>query len=165
MHDANELYDPETSSSSGLSHVPSQPMSSLSPRGLIRRDSCLQPDTRNSLGITGHVFEGVPARGEPSSALFGKSKNLASSSCRLKPIDTGEIVEQREGLRKGPQDCTIPRLGTLCFVHDARWDQALLFASEIPKENVVESLCKMRTRQSVQVQTVLAMYEREFGRD
>ena len=33
LSDATEFYDPETASSSGLSHVP---------RGLIRRDSCLR---------------------------------------------------------------------------------------------------------------------------
>ena len=37
---------------------------------------------RNSLGISGHVFEGLSAPGEPSPAFFGNSKNLASASCR-----------------------------------------------------------------------------------
>ena len=46
-----------------------------------------------------------------------------------------------------------------------RWDQALLSASEIRKENVLESLYKMRIRESVQLQTVLAMYEQEIDRD
>ena len=50
LNDAKELCDPETASSSGLSHVPSQPMSIPSPGGTINRDSCLQPDTRKSLG-------------------------------------------------------------------------------------------------------------------
>ena len=45
---------------------------------------------------------------------------------------------------------------------DTRWDQALLAASEIPKGNVQESLCKMRTRESVQLQTVSAMHEKEI---
>ena len=39
-NDAQEFYDPETASSSGLSHVPSQPMSLPSPRGMISRESC-----------------------------------------------------------------------------------------------------------------------------
>ena len=75
-------------------------MSIPSPRGIISRDSCLQPDTRNSVGTMGHVFEGLLAPGEPSSAFFENSKNLVSSSCRLKPIDTGKFAEQGEGLRK-----------------------------------------------------------------
>ena len=81
LNDAKEFYDPETASSSGLSHVPSQPKSIPSPRGMISCDSCLLLDTRNSLGASGHVFEGPPARGEPSSALFENPKNVASSPC------------------------------------------------------------------------------------
>ena len=41
LSDAREFYDPETASSSWLSHVPSQPRSIPSPRGLICRGSCL----------------------------------------------------------------------------------------------------------------------------
>ena len=52
------------------SPVPSQLMSIASPRGLISRDSCLQPAARNSLGTTGHVFQDLPAPDESSSALF-----------------------------------------------------------------------------------------------
>ena len=48
---------------------------------------------------------------------------------------------------------------------DTRWGQALPAASEIPKENVLESLYKMRIRESVQLRTVLAMYEQEIERD
>ena len=103
-----EFYDPETASRSGLSHVPSQPMSIPSPRGMFRRGSCLQPDTRNSLGTSGHIYEGLRARGEPSSELFGHLKNLASASCRSTPVDTGKIAEQGEGLRKEPQNHAIP---------------------------------------------------------
>ena len=36
LNHAKEFYDPETLSSSGLSLVPSQPMSIPSPRGMIR---------------------------------------------------------------------------------------------------------------------------------
>ena len=42
------------------------------------------------------------------------------------------------------------------------WEQALLAANEILEENVLESLYKMRIRDSVQHQTVLAMYEQEI---
>ena len=101
MNDAKEFNDPETASNSGLSHVPSQPMSIPSPRGMITLDSCLQLDTRNSLGTSGRVFEYLHA-------LFGNSKNLASSSCRLNPIHTGKIAEQREVSRNETQNCTTP---------------------------------------------------------
>ena len=85
LRDANEFFDPESASTSGLSHVYSQPMSIPSPRGMISRDSCLQPDTPISLGTSGHVFEGLPAPDELSSTFSEKSKNLASS-CRLNPV-------------------------------------------------------------------------------
>ena len=32
----------------------------------------------------------------------------STRSCGLKPIGTGKIVEQREGVRQDPQDSTIP---------------------------------------------------------
>ena len=46
-----------------------------------------------------------------------------------------------------------------------RWDQALSSASEVSREHVLESLCKMKLRESVQLQTVLAMYDREIDRN
>ena len=108
-NDAQEFHDPEIASSSRLSHVPSQPMSLPSPRGMISRESCLKSDTRNSLGTSGHVFEGLPARGETSSALLENFQGIvASSSSRLNPIDVGKIAEQRKVLRKEPPDPTIP---------------------------------------------------------
>ena len=48
---------------------------------------------------------------------------------------------------------------------DTRWDQALLSAGEIPMESVFESLYKMSICESVQLLTVLAMYEQENDRD
>ena len=43
LNDSKGFSDPETASSSGLSHVPSQPMSIPSLRGTTSRDSGLQP--------------------------------------------------------------------------------------------------------------------------
>ena len=48
---------------------------------------------------------------------------------------------------------------------DTRWDQALLTASEIARVNVFEGLYKMKKRGSVQLQTVLVMYDPEMDRD
>ena len=48
---------------------------------------------------------------------------------------------------------------------DTRWNKALLFASEVPEENVPESLYKMRIRDSVQFLTVLAKYDQEIDRE
>ena len=72
LSDTRKWFDLETAF--GLYHVPSQPMSIPSPGGLISSDSCLQPDTRNSCGTSGHVFEDLLA-------IFGNSKNLTSASC------------------------------------------------------------------------------------
>ena len=94
------FYDPETASSSGMSHVPSQPMSISSLRGMVSRDSCLQPDTRNSMGTSGNVLEGPLARRNHPQHSFEGAKNLASSSCGLKAIGSGKIAEQREGVRQ-----------------------------------------------------------------
>ena len=87
---------------------PVNPMSIPSSRGMISRDSCFQPDTRNSFGTPGHVFEGLPAPGEPSSEILEYSKNLASSSCRLKQIDTSKIAEREVVLGKEFRKFTIP---------------------------------------------------------
>ena len=61
LSDAREFYDPETASSSGISHV-SQLSSIPSRRSMISRDSCLPHDTRNSMGTSGNVFESLSGR-------------------------------------------------------------------------------------------------------
>ena len=103
-----EFFDPETASSSGLSHVPSQLVSMPSPRVLISRDSCLQLATRNSLGATGCVFEDLPAPDGPSSALFGISKNFASASCGSVLVDTGRVAERAGVLEREHQNRATP---------------------------------------------------------
>ena len=74
LADTIEFYDPETASSSGASHVPSQPLIIPSPSGMLSRDS-----------------------GLPSSALYENSRNLASSNCGLGPGTTGNILEHGRG--------------------------------------------------------------------
>ena len=44
---------------------------------------------------------------------------------------------------------------------DTRWDQALLAASEMPTEMVLESSYKSKLQDPVQLQTALALYEQE----
>ena len=60
---------------------------------------------------------------------------------------------------------TVPLQGDDIQDFDTKWDQALLAASEIPEENVLGSVYEMRIRESVQLQTVLAMCEQEIDRD
>ena len=48
---------------------------------------------------------------------------------------------------------------------DVRWDHALLSASETPTEMVLEELYKSKLQDSVQLQTVLALYDPETIRN
>ena len=108
LDDAKEFYDPGPASSSGMSHVPSQPLSIPNPRGLICRDSCLPHDTRKTTGSSGNVLENLPARDGPSSVSFENPRNLASSSCGLRSGNTGNITKHGEGVRREPQSSTNP---------------------------------------------------------
>ena len=45
---------------------------------------------------------------------------------------------------------------------DTRWDEVLLFMSKIPSDDVLESLFKLRARESVQLRTVLELYDVEI---
>ena len=56
LANAGELYDPETASSSGASHVPSRPLIFPSSRGMLSRDSGLPLDTQSVTGSSGNVF-------------------------------------------------------------------------------------------------------------
>ena len=38
---------------------------------------------------------------------------------------------------------------------DTRWDEVLLSLSKIPSDDILESLCKLRIRESAQLKTVL----------
>ena len=66
LFDTRECYDPETASSSGASHVPSQPLTIPSPRGMRR----LPLETRNTMRTSGNVLESLPAREGPPSTLL-----------------------------------------------------------------------------------------------
>ena len=84
------FYDTETASSSGLSHVPSQPSRIPSLRGMLSRDSGLPHFSRNSMGTSGNVFENLPAPERRSPSL------------------PGIAMRHGEGLRGEPQSSTIP---------------------------------------------------------
>ena len=82
LSDAREFYDPESGSSSGATHVPSQPSTILSPRNLPRCDFGLPCDTLNGTGITGNVFERPPAKEGQSSAIFNNSQRICHPRLR-----------------------------------------------------------------------------------
>ena len=48
---------------------------------------------------------------------------------------------------------------------DVRWDQALLSASDVPSDVILDGLYKSKLQDSVQLQTVLALYDQETARD
>ena len=45
---------------------------------------------------------------------------------------------------------------------DTRWDEVLLSMSKIPSDDVLESLCQLRIRESDQLKTILELYEMEI---
>ena len=45
---------------------------------------------------------------------------------------------------------------------DTRWDEVLTSVSKIPSDDVLESLYKLRTRESAQLKTVLELYDMEI---
>ena len=59
------------------------------------RDSALPHDTLNIVGISGNVFEQLPAREGRASTLFNNSKNLASYSRELRPDTAGNTKSRR----------------------------------------------------------------------
>ena len=44
---------------------------------------------------------------------------------------------------------------------DTRWDEVPLSVSKIPSDDTLESLCKLRIRESDQLKTVLELYDME----
>ena len=74
LSDAREFHDPDSGSSSGISHVPDQPLITSSSRRKPSRDSLVPRDTREDMSIPGHVFACQPARGHPEE-FFENSKN------------------------------------------------------------------------------------------
>ena len=108
LNDEKEFYDPETASSSGIFHVPSQPLSIPSLRPMISRDSCLPHDTRNSMDTSENVFEKTTCSRRPSSVFFENPKNLPPSSSGLRPGNTGNILKHGQAVRREPQSSTIP---------------------------------------------------------
>ena len=108
LSDGREFYDPETASSSGATHVPSQPLTIPNPTTMPCRDSGLLHDTWNIMGNSGKVFQRLPARQGLPWALFEHSKKLASSSYGLRPdIAENTSVPGRE-MRREPHNSSMP---------------------------------------------------------
>ena len=86
------------------------PPSPPSLRTMLGRDSCLQPDTRNSFGISGNVFEDLPAPSEPHAAFCGHSRSSGSALCELESLKTGRLSARAYELERTIQNIAIPSL-------------------------------------------------------
>ena len=113
LSDAGEFHDPETASSSGLSHVPSQPMSIPSPGGMASRDSCLPHDTRNSMGTSGNVFESLPAQKKAVLSFLREAKELCIIFWRIWTRENAISGKRQDSVRKEtpPVSTTGPIVG------------------------------------------------------
>ena len=110
-----------TASSSGLFHVPSQPMRMPSPRGNLRHDSCHQPDTRNLYGTTGNVSEDPLAANEPTAACFGSARSLADTHCELVSLNTGRLAARTDESERNTQNFALHRDLSGSFQHGIRY--------------------------------------------
>ena len=102
LNDASECYDPGICEPLWITPRPQSTHGySKFHREMISRDSCLQPGTWNSFGTSGNVFESLPIREGPSSALFGNSMNLGIIFLRIEAnwdrqnLGTGRRSETR----------------------------------------------------------------------
>ena len=83
LSDAREFYDPETASSPGASHVPSQRLTIPSPRTMPCRESGLPLDTRNIMGTSGNVFERLTCSRRTTLSSLRKFKQLGIIFSRI----------------------------------------------------------------------------------
>ena len=108
LSDAKEFFDSEKARGSGLSHVPSQTMSCSEssrndqPRFLL---ATCYPEFN---GYTRLFFHNLPAPGEPSAAIFGNSRNIASASCGPVSLNTRRLSERANDFERDPQNFAIP---------------------------------------------------------
>ena len=91
-----EFHDPDSGNSSGISHVPNQPLITSSSSRKPSRDSGFLRDTRNDMGIRGNDFEDLPAREGHPSEFFENSINLALSSRMTRKERTGNFYGERK---------------------------------------------------------------------
>ena len=75
---------------------------------MIRLDSCLQLDTRNSFGIPGNIFEDLFAPSEPPTACFGNARSLADTHCE--PVSLNKEISATKGneLERSIQNFALP---------------------------------------------------------
>ena len=102
LKDEKEFHDPDSSSSSGRSHVPHQPLIASSSRRKPSRESGLLRNTREEVSIPGNVFACQLVR-QNLGELCNDSGNLATSS-RMNRRDGVEKSESRESVQGKSRD-------------------------------------------------------------
>ena len=70
---------------------------------MLSRDSCLQPDTPNSFGTSGSVFEDLPASSEPPAACFGNARSLTDTHCEPVGLNTGRLPARTDDTEIGQE--------------------------------------------------------------
>ena len=70
---------------------------------MISPDSCLHPDTRNLFGISGNVFEDLPAPSEPPAVFFGNSRSSASAQCEPVSLNPGRLANRSNEMERNIQ--------------------------------------------------------------
>ena len=105
--DARQFCDPESGSSSGATHAPSQPSTILSPTTAPRCVSGLPRETRNFYGyFRKHLWPATCSR-RTIFHIPQQFKNLASSSQGLRPDLTGSTRKQESEMRREPRKSSI----------------------------------------------------------
>ena len=86
----------------GLSHLVIAP----SLRGVLSRDACLQPDTRNLCGTSGNVFENPLAPNEPTASCLGNvcARSFSATHCELASPNTRRSVANMAELERHTQN-------------------------------------------------------------
>ena len=96
LNDSRDFHDPDTGSSSGLSHVPSHLVIVPSLCGILHWDSWLPLDTRNLYDASGNVFEDIFASNEPTAACFENARGLTDTHHEIVSLNTGRLAAKEE---------------------------------------------------------------------
>ena len=94
-----------------------------------------------------------PERGPVSMRKTDSLHDLRLLSSRLALIDT--VLDYADLFSVTLQDDDVQEF-------DTRWDEVPLSMSKIPSDDILESLYKLRIRESAQLKTVLELYDMEI---
>ena len=102
--EGKEFHDPDSASSSGTSHVPSQPVVIPSSRDVHSRDSGLPSAARDTIGNSGNISGSPAPREGSSSAIFENSRSPISSCFGKGPGATEKALETVKEVTRKPKN-------------------------------------------------------------